>query len=106
MQRNSSSHCSLQRSALRKGDPHAGPLHPAASTILGADRELPSVDVAGRMHLEALYALVHEGEEGAPHRLDDRPLLEHDLLKFSHDHPTLLDLERAFRLGEQLVKLR
>src|SRR5712692_4910076 len=64
----------------KRGTPRWGPPYLMRRAPLRRDRELAGVDIAGRMHLEALLELVHEG-------------------------PPLLDFERAFRLGQQLVEL-
>src|SRR5262252_10329443 len=62
-------------------------------------------EVEGGMRLEALYALVVEGEDGPPHRLHDGAVVLEDALEPRHDLAPRIDVERALGLGEELVEL-
>src|SRR5262249_29547140 len=68
--------------------------------------ELVTEDVLRRMHLEALDALVVEGEDRAPHRLHDGPIVLHDLLELHHQLASCGHVERALGHRQDLVELR
>jgi len=57
------------------------------------------------MDFEALHSLIVSSIDRAPQRLGDRAVFQHDRLELAQDLAPLVDIERAFRLGEQLIEL-
>src|SRR5882672_1570643 len=84
----------------------AKPWHPRYSDrLLGRDRELVAEDVEGGVRLEALHALVVKGEDRAPHRLHDGPVVLEDLLELRHDLAPGGDVDRPLGQRQQAVEL-
>src|SRR4051794_19810516 len=58
---------------------------PGPPTSRALDADLLPEDVAGRVHVETLHALVHEREQRAPDRLHDRTIVLQDRFELGRD---------------------